>query len=115
MAVVNQIGIAVVFLVGSVLTACSDKPDYADAEECLNEELKAGATRDVAKEYCRRFIKIENEGSPYQVYRRESGVEFIVINGREVVVETFASSKKTGEVVALVDESWVLVTRSQKE
>jgi len=100
--------------VGMILTACSDSPSYSDAKECLNEETKAGASRDIAEEYCRRFVRIPNEKSPYKVYRRNSGEEYIVINGREVAVDQFATNKNTGEVVALVGESWLLVTRSDK-
>ena len=97
-------------LILGIICACSPSKQYYDFNECINEETKAGALLRIAQDYCRRFVAVEGEGileTPYQRYKNHSGATFIIIDGKQVILEHTAINPRTGETLGLVGEDWV--------
>jgi hypothetical protein len=104
--------ILVSICIGMLSAACSSEVAYTDFTHCFNEELKKGADKKAASEYCRRFTTVVGEGvrnKPYKLHRDDQGVEYILIEGRKVTIEKKASNELTGERIGLVADTWVLI------
>jgi hypothetical protein len=94
------------------LTSCSQIKKYSDFNECLNEETKTGATVEIAKEYCRRFVKTMGDGIFNQSFKAEKqpdGKIFVHINGQKFFIERTATNLQTGERLGLVGENWIRI------